>query len=104
MSLIMKIIDFVLHVNVYLNGIIQHYGAWTYGLLFFIIFMETGFVVTPFLPGDSLIFAAATFAHNSLTLGCFFSCWHLQPSLVTTSIIGSDMQSALKLTLVRSNG
>lgn len=62
MELIKKIIDFVLHVDVYLNQIITQYGAWTYGLLFFVIFMETGFVVTPFLPGDSLIFAAASFA------------------------------------------
>jgi Uncharacterized membrane-associated protein len=62
MSLILKIIDFILHVDVYLNQIITAYGAWTYGLLFFVIFMETGFVVTPFLPGDSLIFVAATFA------------------------------------------
>jgi len=61
-SLILKIIDFILHVDVYLNQIITAYGAWTYGLLFFVIFMETGFVVTPFLPGDSLIFVAATFA------------------------------------------
>jgi membrane-associated protein len=62
MEWIGKIFDFVLHVDVYLNDIIANYGAWTYGLLFFVIFMETGFVVTPFLPGDSLIFAAATFA------------------------------------------
>jgi membrane-associated protein len=62
MELIKKIIDFILHVDVYLNQIITQYGAWTYGLLFFVIFMETGFVVTPFLPGDSLIFAASSFA------------------------------------------
>jgi membrane-associated protein len=62
MDWIVKIFDFILHVDVYLNDIISQYGSWTYALLFFIIFMETGFVVTPFLPGDSLIFAAATFA------------------------------------------
>jgi membrane-associated protein len=62
MDLIMKIVDFVLHVDVYLSDIITRFGSWTYVLLFFVIFMETGFVVTPFLPGDSLIFAAAAFA------------------------------------------
>ncbi len=62
MAVIFKIIDFVLHLNRYLSEIITRYGGWTYGLLFFVIFMETGFVVTPFLPGDSIIFAAATFA------------------------------------------
>jgi membrane-associated protein len=62
MTWILQIINFILHVDTYLNDIITRYGAWTYGLLFFVIFMETGFVVTPFLPGDSLIFAAATFA------------------------------------------
>lgn len=57
-----NIIDFILHIDVYLNLIIQSYGAITYAILFFIIFMETGFVVTPFLPGDSLLFAAGAFA------------------------------------------
>jgi membrane-associated protein len=62
MNWILKVVDFLLHVDTYLNDIILRFGAWTYGLLFFVIFMETGFVVTPFLPGDSLIFAASTFA------------------------------------------
>jgi len=60
--LIAKIIDIALHLDRYLSAIIQQYGAWTYGILFAVIFIETGFVVMPFLPGDSLLFAAGTFA------------------------------------------
>ena len=60
--MIAKIIDIALHLDRYLSAIIQQYGAWTYGILFFVIFFETGFVVMPFLPGDSLLFAAGTFA------------------------------------------
>ncbi len=62
MDLILQVIDFILHVDVYLSEIIARYGTWTLVLLFVIVFFETGVVVTPFLPGDSLIFAAATFA------------------------------------------
>jgi membrane-associated protein len=51
------VIDFVLHFDKHLLDFVQAYGSWVYGLLFVIVFAETGFVVTPFLPGDSLLFA-----------------------------------------------
>jgi len=62
MDIIQKILDIALHLDKYLSAIIQQYGIWTYAILFVVIFVETGFVVMPFLPGDSLLFAAGTFA------------------------------------------
>jgi len=56
MELISTVFDFVLHVDKYLEMFVTHYGAWVYALLFIIIFVETGVVVMPFLPGDSLLF------------------------------------------------
>lgn len=53
-------IDFILHFNEHLDEILKNYGTLTYGILAFIIFAETGFVITPFLPGDSLLFAVGT--------------------------------------------
>lgn len=58
----MEIFDFILHVDVHLGELIVAYGKMTYAILFAIIFAETGFVFTPFLPGDSLLFAAGMFA------------------------------------------
>ncbi|MEN6311327.1 MAG: DedA family protein [Acidobacteriota bacterium] len=60
--MIAKIIDIALHLDRYLSVLIQQFGLWTYAILFVVIFVETGFVVVPFLPGDSLLFAAGTFA------------------------------------------
>ncbi|MTK10198.1 MAG: hypothetical protein F8N38_24375 [Hungatella sp.] len=56
------ILDIILHLDQYLNMILQNYGVWTYMLLFMIIFCETGLVFTPFLPGDSILFAAGALA------------------------------------------
>ncbi len=58
MEFIQQLIDFILHIDKHLIEIVQDYKLWTYAILFVIIFAETGFVVTPFLPGDSLLFAA----------------------------------------------
>lgn len=56
MELIAFLIDFILHVDQHLQAFVQNYGAWVYALLFLIVFVETGVVVMPFLPGDSLLF------------------------------------------------
>jgi membrane-associated protein len=62
MSFFSQVIDFFLHLDTHLGQIISDYGGWTYGILFLTIFCETGLVVTPFLPGDSLLFAAGALA------------------------------------------
>ena len=62
MELLTQFIDIVLHLDKHLAVLVQLYGLWIYGILFFIVFAETGFVVTPFLPGDALLFVAGALA------------------------------------------
>lgn len=84
MTFLQNMIDIFLHLDRYLAGIITQYGTWTYAMLFFVIFMETGFVVTPFLPGDSLLFAAGTFA----ALGSL-NIWYIL-ALLMIAAVGGD--------------
>jgi membrane-associated protein len=86
MDFINQLIDFILHIDQYLNQVIQQYGVWTYALLFVIIFLETGLVVTPFLPGDSLLFAAGTFA----ALGSL-NIWVLWFVCFTAAVLGDSV-------------
>jgi membrane-associated protein len=62
MDLLAQLVDFVLHLDKHLAMFVIEHGAWVYGLLFLVVFMETGLVVTPFLPGDSLLFVAGAVA------------------------------------------
>jgi membrane-associated protein len=83
MELLKALFEILMHLDKHLDLLIRNYGIWTYGILFFIIFFETGFVVTPFLPGDSLLFAGGTFA----ALGSLDARW-LIISLSIAAIAG----------------
>jgi membrane-associated protein len=78
-----SLLDVLLHVDVYLAHITLQYGAWTYAILFAIVFAETGLVVTPFLPGDSLLFAAGAVC----ALGTM-NVWVLIGLLIVAAVIG----------------
>lgn len=79
-------IDFVLHIDKYLDVIIRSVGLWTYLVLFLIIFVETGLVVTPFLPGDSLLFAAGAFAAKGS-----FNVFVLWAALAAAAVLGDTV-------------
>jgi len=86
MEFLKEVLDFVLHLDKHLSPIIQEYGAWTYLLLFLIVFCETGLVVTPFLPGDSLLFAAGAFAASGS-----LSIWVLMAILFVAAVLGDTV-------------
>jgi membrane-associated protein len=89
-DLALQLVDFVIHIDVHLESIITNYGTWTYAILFAIVFAETGFVVTPFLPGDSLIFAAAAFAAKG-----WLNPWVIFLTIVSAGIIGDGVNYAI---------
>ena len=84
MDLLTLIVDFILHVDVHLQELMNNYGLWVYGILFLIIFSETGLVVTPFLPGDSLLFAA-----GALTVGSAMDVNILALVLIVAAVLGN---------------
>jgi len=88
MQSLQQILQYLLHIDVYLLAFVTHYGVWTYIVLFLIIFCETGLVVTPFLPGDSLLFAAGSIAAHP-NQGLKFNLLFL--SLVVASIVGNKI-------------
>lgn len=90
MELLKTFLDFFLHLDEQLAQIISTYGTWTYGILFTIIFVETGLVVMPFLPGDSLLFAAGTFA----ALGSL-NVWFLIGLLIVAAITGDAVNYSI---------
>jgi membrane-associated protein len=85
-----ELLDLLLHVDVYLLDLVANYGIWIYAILFLIVFAETGLVVTPFLPGDSLLFAAGALAASGA----------LDPGgvvllLITAAILGDAVNYAI---------
>ncbi len=83
MNVFVRLVDFILNVDTYLGTIIQNYGALTYLILFLVIFIETGLVIMPFLPGDSLIFVAGAFAAKG-----YLSIFPLFAILALAAILG----------------
>ncbi|ELM3723551.1 DedA family protein [Edwardsiella piscicida] len=97
MEYLQWIVDFILHIDVHLAQLVAQYGVWIYGILFLILFCETGLVVTPFLPGDSLLFVAGALASlpsNDLSV-------HLMVLLMVIAAIVGD---ALNYTIGRLFG
>jgi len=84
MDILLQLIDFILHVDTYLEAFVQNHGAWVYALLFLIVFVETGLVVMPFLPGDSLLFIVGAMC------GADMMSWPLVVVILLVAAIGGD--------------
>lgn len=86
MDIIHTIIDYLLHFEVHLDYVITNYHSWTYLFLFLIIFIETGFIIMPFLPGDSLLFAVGAFASRGS-----LNFWSIGGTLLLAAILGDTV-------------
>ena len=86
MDTLLQISDLLLHIDKHLDVVIQQYGPWAYGLLFAIVFAETGLVVAPFLPGDSLLFIAGAYCATE-----HFNIWTLSIGLLIAAVGGNTV-------------
>ena len=93
MNIIQQLIDFILHLDAHLFTLIMDYGNWIYLILFMIVFVETGLVVMPLLPGDSLLFAAGTFCAGVVQQNqtAELNLWIVIPLLCTAAFIGDNL-------------
>ena len=93
MEIIKSLIDFILHLDKHLFDLILNYGVWIYAILFLIIFVETGLVVMPLLPGDSLLFAAGTFCAGVVNDGktAELNLWLVLALLIVAAILGDGL-------------
>ena len=96
MESIKALLDFVLHINTHLDGLVTEYGMAIYAILFLIIFVETGVVVLPFLPGDSLLFAAgAICARTAGQPDATMNIWVMIVLLIIAAILGDNSNYAI---------
>jgi membrane-associated protein len=86
LDIVLQFVDMLLHVDKYLDTVIQQYGAWVYAILFVIVFAETGLVVVPFLPGDSLLFIAGAFCASGN-----MNEWVLTGLLLVAAVTGNTL-------------
>lgn len=94
MEIIKSLLDFILHLDDHLFTMIIDYGVWIYAILFLIIFVETGLVVMPLLPGDSLLFAAGTFCagvHNDAGQVAELNLWIVLSLLIVAAVLGDGL-------------
>jgi membrane-associated protein len=94
MDMIFNFIDFFVHLDRYLGSLLQDFGGWTYLILFLVIFCETGLVVTPILPGDSLLFALGAFAANPYLKGSL-ELEALMIILIAAAILGDTVNYSI---------
>ena len=93
MEILKSLLDFILHLDKHLFDLILNYGIWIYAILFLIIFVETGLVVMPLLPGDSLLFAAGTFCAGVVNDGktAELNLWLVLVLLIVAAILGDGL-------------